>query len=331
MRLVVAVVGVAMIVGAIVVGVGGEDSAAAGEVFLEAAASPGQSPFTEPVDPEPTTTTTAATTTTAGVPATVATQPTSGAAPPPGSPPYGGSGDDTVCDREGLIAFLTAQPDRAAAWAGVLGIPVADIETYIRSLTPTVLLYDTRVTNHGFRDGSAYSLQSVLQAGTAVLVDPVTFDPVTRCRCGNPLLPPAEVPEPALVGEPWPGFEPTQVVAVSNGATQTVVIEPSSTGAPSTTTTAPAGDSSTSSSDPSASSSSVPFSEVEGLVAVVAECTDFGDVRVGDIQPDPDLGVLVVTLTVEGTEMQFLYDPATGDIGEGDRASAELLTACGIL
>ena len=42
---------------------------------------------------------------------------------------------------------------------------------YLRSLTPVQLRMDTRVTNHGYRDGAATSYQAVLQTGTAVLVD----------------------------------------------------------------------------------------------------------------------------------------------------------------
>ena len=331
MRLVIAVIGFALIVAAIVVGVGGDDEAAAGEIFLEAAADPGQSPFTEPVDPEPTTTTTAATTTSAGAPppVVVATQPTSGVTPPPGSPPYGGSGDDTVCDREALITFLTSTPDRGTAWAGVLGIDPAEIEPFIRSLTPTVLLYDTRVTNHGFRDGRAYALQSVLQAGTAVLVD-ADGNPVTRCRCGNPLLPPAPVPAPALVGTPWPAFQPAAVVAVDDGATVTVSIAPAATttttGASTTTSTAGGG------SPSSSTASSVPITEVEGLVAALSECAGAdGTVEVVSIEQDADLaGLDLVTVRVNGVEMLFQYEPATGAIGEGDRASAELLADCGV-
>jgi hypothetical protein len=113
-----------------------------------------------------------------------------------GSGPFGGSGSDLVCDRELLIDSLTAQPDRLRAWAGVLGIeptPKA-VSTYIRSLTPVTLTVDTRVTNHTFVDGRAVPLQSILAAGTAVLVDKYGR-PVVRCRCGNPLLEPIFYPQ----------------------------------------------------------------------------------------------------------------------------------------
>ena len=324
--LVIGIIGLLMIVGVVLVagGVGSSDDSG-GEIFLEAAASPGQSPFTAPLDPEPAPTTT--TTPVSASPIAV-TQPTSGVVPPPGSPPYGGSGDDQVCDREALITFLTTNPAQAQAWAGVLGVAVADIPAYVRSLTPTVLLYDTRVTNHGFAGGRATSLQSVLQAGTAVLVDPAG-NPVVRCRCGNPLQPPAQVSRPVLQGTPWPGFDPSTVVAVDNGATVTVVITVVSSPAPSTTQApaAPAG-----SADSTTTTTPTDATAIDGLLATVAECSGGAPVEVVDVLPAPELGPTTVTaqLVVNGVPMLFTYDPTTGAIGEGDRASAEFLATCGV-
>jgi hypothetical protein len=111
---------------------------------------------------------------------------------------YGGSRDTGVCDVQGLVDFLTS-PENAAkaeAWAGVLGIGTGEIESYVGSLTAVRLRFDTRVTNHGFRDGEANAFQSLLQAGTAVLVDDRGV-PRVKCNCGNPL---AE-PEPLADGD----------------------------------------------------------------------------------------------------------------------------------
>src|SRR6185503_9091519 len=36
--------------------------------------------------------------------------------------PFGGSGSNRVCDRDKLIKFLKANPDRMAEWARVLGL-----------------------------------------------------------------------------------------------------------------------------------------------------------------------------------------------------------------
>ncbi len=297
----------------------GGAEAAGGEIFLETAAAVGPEPFTEAVDPAVPASNVVPATIDPGLAAPADVVPMSGTAPPPGSPPYGGSGDDRVCDREQLISFLTTQPERAAAWAGVLGVPVADIETYVRSLTPTVLLYDTRVTNHGFDGTGATPRQSVLQAGTAVLVDG-NGDPVARCRCGNPLLPPQPVRAPTIVGDPWPGFDPTVLVAVDAGVTVTVVIEVTEPAPPPTAT--PGGQGDLSDDD---------LLVAEGLVATVAECVAPGAVAVLDVQTVPDrTGAFTILLDVEGTEMLFTYEPDTGIITEGDRGSAELLAACGV-
>jgi hypothetical protein len=113
-----------------------------------------------------------------------------------GSGPFGGTGSDLVCDRELLIRSLRAQPDRLRAWAGILGIdstPSA-VARYIRRLRPVTLVTDTRITNHSFVNGQAVAFQSILQAGTAVLVDS-TGRPVVRCRCGNPLAEPIFIQE----------------------------------------------------------------------------------------------------------------------------------------
>jgi hypothetical protein len=115
------------------------------------------------------------------------------------------------------VAFLEdpANADKAAAWAGVLGIDVADIRSYVSRLTPVVLTHDTRVTNHGFDHGRATPRQSVFQAGTAVLVDD-HGTPRVRCRCGNPLLEPLPATTtPRYLGTDWDGFAPAAIVVVA--------------------------------------------------------------------------------------------------------------------
>jgi hypothetical protein len=143
---------------------------------------------------------------------------------------YGGSRDTQVCDAAGLVAFLTdpGNEAKAEAWADTLGVEVADIESYVAGLTAVRLRWDTRVTNHGFSDGEATPFQSLLQAGTAVLVDD-TGVPRVKCNCGNPLGEPtplgdagesdaldleaaAENPDVA-----WEGLDPTQAVSIEPG------------------------------------------------------------------------------------------------------------------
>ncbi|MDJ0954011.1 MAG: serine/threonine-protein kinase, partial [Acidimicrobiia bacterium] len=127
---------------------------------------------------------------------------------------YGGTEILSTCDKEALIAFMQENLDKAAAWAGVQEIDVDDIPEFVRSLTDVILQVDTRVTNHGFRDGIANPINSVLQAGTAVLVDAFGI-PRVRCFCGNPLQPAVELEVDVTVsGTAWPGFDLGNTVVV---------------------------------------------------------------------------------------------------------------------
>lgn len=197
-------------------------NAHAGEILLEPAATTGVDPFTADVSTaEPaaatsnpstaavSSSTNASTTTTPAVQTIRGIDTTRVGL-------YGGTLNQSSCDPERLITFLQGDPAKAQAWAAVEGIRVSDIPTYVRGLTPVVLRIDTRVTNHGYRDGHATAHQSVLQAGTAVLVDRYGV-PRARCACGNPLLPAEPVlSTPFFSGDAWPGFQVTTVVNVVN-------------------------------------------------------------------------------------------------------------------
>jgi len=133
--------------------------------------------------------------------------PASGSRPDPNEP-FGGSGSLHVCDREALVDFLLSNKRERQAWAGVLGIDSDkdSVSRYVRSLTPVTLTVDTRVTNHDFVDGRAVPFQSILAAGTAVLVDKYGR-PVVRCKCGNPLTWPKSYPKIRCKGCP-PHYKP---------------------------------------------------------------------------------------------------------------------------
>ena len=171
--------------------------------------------------------TTEAPTTTAAPTTTIAP---SGVATLVGSNPglYGGTRDNQTCDREQMKAFLAANPTKAQAWVSALNtdptvqwsgptpLTTADIGPYIDELTPVLLSGDTRVTNHGFGNGSFTSRQVVLQAGTAVLVDRWGV-PRARCLCGNPLtkaIPVQGASGTTYVGPRWPSFAPTTIVVI---------------------------------------------------------------------------------------------------------------------
>ncbi|MFE0601906.1 DUF6777 domain-containing protein [Streptomyces sp. NPDC058892] len=127
---------------------------------------------------------------------------------------YGGTQRLGSCDVEQQIGYLTADSAKARAFAETSGIQEAKIPDFLRGLTPVVLRADTRVTNHGFRDGRAAAYQAVLQAGTAVLVDEHGM-PRVRCGCGNPLgAPRAAKGSPVHKGDPWNGYQPNQVIVI---------------------------------------------------------------------------------------------------------------------
>ena len=143
---------------------------------------------------------------------------------------YGGTEHVSSCDAEKMIAFLAANPDKARAWAGVESISPSEIPSYVRSLTPVLLRVDTRVTNHGFVNGSATSFQAVLQAGTAVMVDAQGV-PRVRCACGNPLLAPITSSNESFSGTGWSNFQSGNVVVVEPATinvTVIIVVDPNS-------------------------------------------------------------------------------------------------------
>ncbi|MEU1437195.1 DUF6777 domain-containing protein [Streptomyces sp. NPDC005786] len=207
-------------------GQGTEGTAEADEVLLQPAAAQGPDPFTRStVDP-------------AGAPPAVPrTAPPRKAAPGgraphtlPGSTPglYGGTRSVASCDVGQQVRLLAGDPAREEAFAQAAGVPRAGVADFLRGLTPVVLRADTRVGNHGFRAGSATTFESVLQAGTAVMVDGHGL-PRVRCACGNPLSRPAGAGDPeGASGEKWAGYDPARLVVVAptvKAVTDLVVVD----------------------------------------------------------------------------------------------------------
>jgi hypothetical protein len=131
---------------------------------------------------------------------------------------FGGTNQQGSCDPKKLVDFLQAHPDKANAWASVIGIQASQISSFVSTLTPVVLRSDTRVTNHGFVNGQATTVSSVLQAGTAVLVDK-HGQPVTRCACGNPLTAPSTTTSVTFVGPQWSTFQANQITTIQSSTT----------------------------------------------------------------------------------------------------------------
>jgi hypothetical protein len=237
----VAVVAALALVVALVVVLSGDDStseAGSGEIFLQPISELGPDPFgPSAANKPPGSTIPSNTPVTLGGGKTAPTFPKSSGTPGSSGGPitvnamsggtpglYGGTENQSTCDKQQMIDFLEENADKAKAWADAQGIDVNDLSRYIDALTGVFLRSDTRVTNHGFKNGKATPLQSVLQEGTAVLVDQFGT-PRTRCACGNPLLPPKAVSStPTYNGNPWPGFTPTNVTVINASTTVINVI-----------------------------------------------------------------------------------------------------------
>jgi hypothetical protein len=131
---------------------------------------------------------------------------------------YGGTRNYATCDAGKLIGFLEENHAKAVAWSQSLGIRDTDIRHYVSGLTAVLLRTDTRVTNHGYVNGVANPIQSVLEAGTAVFVDHYG-EPVVKCYCGNPLGPPQLLTAPRYYGPIWTGFKPASLTVINQSTT----------------------------------------------------------------------------------------------------------------
>ncbi|MEU4094903.1 DUF6777 domain-containing protein [Streptomyces sp. NPDC026673] len=180
-----------------------------GEIFLQNASAAGPDPFTP------------STAGAAGTAVTPTITPNESSAPGgtlkvSGAHPglYSGKQNESACDVEKQISYLTRDPARSEAFADTLQVELSGLPSHLRSLTPVQLNWDTRVTSHGFKDGKTTDYQAILQAGTPVLVDNRGV-PVVRCTCGNPLTAPDAVNgTPTYSGRQWDTFRAAGLVAV---------------------------------------------------------------------------------------------------------------------
>jgi len=191
-----------------------------GEVFLQPVAAQGPDPFTDSTatapSPPPRVTRTPRSTPTVPTPARTTSSSAGRTRTVSGATPglYGGTAQTGSCDVERQIAYLTGDQAKAGAFAQAEGISRSAIPGYLRGLTSVVLRADTQVTNHGFRGARVTGFQSVLQAGTAVLVDNRGV-PRVRCACGNPLKAGVAGGNSGSSGRGWSGYRPAEVVVVT--------------------------------------------------------------------------------------------------------------------
>jgi hypothetical protein len=184
---------------------GGDNKTVQREVALESATFPGPHPWTSNL-------------TSVALPTEAATgAPPAGQAGSPvtvsGEQPelYGGVTGAPAMDRDRLVTELNGDPKMAAAWRGATGAP--DVDGYVGGLSPVVLIHDTAVTDWDYENGSATPHQSVLQAGTPVLIDDRGV-PRVRGTSGSPLGEPERDFTPQYTGSAWTTFSNKSVVAV---------------------------------------------------------------------------------------------------------------------
>lgn len=126
---------------------------------------------------------------------------------------YAVSGATRLC--ETITDSVLADSSDAQAFAAAIGVAPSELPRFLTQLTPVVLRLDTRVSSTGSTAASPATTQAVLEAGTAVLIDPQGV-PRVRCRGANPLGP-ATLTEsqPRYVGTAWPGFEASRLASIT--------------------------------------------------------------------------------------------------------------------
>jgi serine/threonine protein kinase len=130
---------------------------------------------------------------------------------------YGATTSTGPCDAAAAATFLQNHPDEGRAWADAIGIESSVIPYYLNTLTPVTLTVDTWVTSHDFSGFRQRPFQSVLQAGTAVMIDEAGV-PRIHCESGNPLSPPANrnLADYHQTGRPWSkGVDHPTIVAIA--------------------------------------------------------------------------------------------------------------------
>ena len=125
---------------------------------------------------------------------------------------------------------MAANPDKAKAWVDALNKdPNSSFPEAFRSrwknpclhqfLGGVILMTDTRVTNHGFKNGVANPFQAVPAKGTAVLVDAKGV-PRVRGFCGNPSFARRpSAPKVVYVGNRWADFNLTKITVIQSSTT----------------------------------------------------------------------------------------------------------------
>ncbi|MFC5061027.1 DUF6777 domain-containing protein [Actinomycetospora atypica] len=183
------------------VGLSGSADAGTAQVQLESVSSAGAMPFTAPV----------------GDDVQNVASPENAAGPQAGNTGglYAQDPAAPACDTQALIAQLTADPAKAAAWGRPLNVEPNGIGAYVTSLTTVTLRADIAVTEYGFSQGAFQPYPAVLQAGTAVMVNSYG-EPTVKCQNGNPLGAATSSNDTGtVVGTAWSGFTAERTIRVT--------------------------------------------------------------------------------------------------------------------
>ncbi|WP_142386892.1 DUF6777 domain-containing protein [Mycobacterium hubeiense] len=201
-----------------------DSDSSGGEAVLVAANDPLGAPFTRSVVVVPVTISDQAASKAAALLRQVPVRATRGVRLVSGRQPelYGATGEAHPCDVATLANDLDADPATARAWGVALGLAPQQIPFYLNTLTPVVVMGDTWLTFHTLEGGAVQPKQAVLQAGNAVLIDPLGV-PRAHCASGSPLTPPDDddLTQYRMTGEEWNGFSVQNVLAIKYAAADT--------------------------------------------------------------------------------------------------------------
>lgn len=136
---------------------------------------------------------------------------------------YGGTGSDGGCDRNAAAVLAAGTDDKSEAWRQALA-PGSGAAPVLAELTPAVLLADIAVLHSRIVGKTTVAVPAVLQAGTAVFVDP-TGMPRLRCQDLGPVGAAPDTVPTGTAGEPWEGFDLAGAGRIQPGSTKLTVLE----------------------------------------------------------------------------------------------------------
>lgn len=113
------------------------------------------------------------------------------------------------CELDKFVTFMDENPERKQAWLEILDLSESDFGPLMDRLQEARVTEHTAVTNHGYRDGKWFEVNSVLAPGTPVMIDPARMiggGPIDEVQ-PSPSISPEPTPEETVFEEQTP--EPT--------------------------------------------------------------------------------------------------------------------------